>query len=126
MISLKPYLIRAVYDWIVDNNFTPHILVSSEHNEGYLPQGFIEDGKIVLNLRPLAVEALSLGDETIEFNAKFGGKPEHIIASVNAIAAIYAKENGKGLVFDPEPLNEKQNQPPEKQSAGKPTLKVVK
>lgn len=125
MTSLKPYLIRAVYDWIIENGLTPHILVSAEHNQGYLPQAFINDGKIVLNIRPHAVEALSLGNEAIEFNAKFGGKPELIIVSINAVTAIYAQENGKGLVFDAEPLTQEPS-PPEKPATGKPSLKVVK
>ncbi len=127
MTSLKPYLIRAVYDWILDNDFTPHLLVSAEHNQGNLPQGFIENGKIVLNIKPQAVEALSLGNRLIEFNAKFGGKPMQLMVSINAVMAIYAKENGKGLVFDPEPVIAVNESPPESQPpSGKPTLRVVK
>lgn len=129
MTSLKPYLIRAVYEWIVDNNLTPHLLVNADNNKGTLPVDYIEDGRIVLNIRPQAVEALSLGNELIEFNARFSGKPMTITASVNAVMAIYTKENGKGLVFDqetddaglPEPPPE--TQPP---SPTKPSLRVIK
>jgi len=124
MTSLKPYLIRAVYEWIVDNNLTPHLLVNSDNNKGNLPEDYIEAGKIVLNLRPQAVEALSLGNELIEFNARFSGKPMTITASINAVMAIYAKENGKGLVFDQE-NNEGDETPPE-QPPSKPSLRIVK
>lgn len=125
MTSLKPYLIRSVYEWIVDNDLTPHLLVNANNNQGNLPVDYIEDGKIVLNMRPQAIEALSLGNEVIEFNAKFSGKPMHIAASVNAVMAIYAKENGKGLVFDQE-TNDSDETPPEQPPPSKPSLRVVK
>lgn len=125
MTSLKPYLIRSVYEWIVDNDLTPHLLVNANNNQGNLPVDYIEDGKIVLNMRPLAIDALSLGNEVIEFNAKFSGKPMHIAASVNAVMAIYAKENGKGLVFDQE-TNDNDETPPEQPPPSKPSLRVVK
>lgn len=125
MATLKPYLIRSVYEWIVDNNLTPHLLVNANSNKGNLPMDYIEDGKIVLNMRPQAIEALSLGNELIEFNARFSGKPMTITASVNAVMAIYAKENGKGLVFDQE--NTDGNEPPpEQEPPSKPSLRVVK
>ncbi len=125
MTSLKPYLIRSVYEWIVDNSSTPYLLVNANNNKGNLPVDYIEDGKIVLNVRPQAIEALSLGNELIEFNARFSGKPMTVVVSVNAVMAIYAKENGKGLVFDQE-NNDSDEPPPEQQPPGKPTLRVVK
>lgn len=125
MTSLKPYLIRSVYEWIVDNDLTPHLLVNAESNKGNLPTSYIEDGKIVLNMRPQAIDALSLGNEFIEFNAKFSGKPMQIAASVNAVMAIYAKENGKGLVFDQE-NNGGDETPPEQPQPTRPSLRVVK
>jgi stringent starvation protein B len=127
MTPLKPYLIRAVYEWIVENDLTPHLLVNAGNNKGILPVDYIEDGKIVLNIRPQAVEALSLGNELIEFNARFSGKPMTISASVNAVMAIYAKENGKGLVFDQEHSDgDEPEPPPEHQPPSKPSLRVVK
>jgi stringent starvation protein B len=125
MTPLKPYLIRAVYEWIADNNLTPHLLVNADNNKGELPVDYIEDGKIILNIRPQAVEALSLGNDLIEFNARFSGKPMTITASVNAVMAIYAKENGKGLVFDQE-NNDGDATPPEQPTPVKPGLRVVK
>ncbi|WP_411727938.1 ClpXP protease specificity-enhancing factor [Methyloglobulus sp.] len=125
MTPLKPYLIRSVYEWIVDNDLTPHLLVNANNNKGTLPVDYIEDGKIVLNIRPQAIQGLSLGNEVIGFNARFSGKPMQIAASVNAVMAIYAKENGKGLVFDQE-NNDGDETPPEQQPPNKPSLRVVK
>jgi stringent starvation protein B len=125
MTPLKPYLIRSVYEWIVDNDLTPHLLVNAETNKGNLPTNYIEDGKIILNMRPQAIDALSLGNEFIEFNAKFSGRPVQIAASVNAVMAIYAKENGKGLVFDQE-NSDGDEPPPVQPPPNKPSLRVVK
>lgn len=102
MTPLKPYLIRSIYDWIIDNNLTPHLLVDATHPHAALPEEYIEDDKIVLNVHPEAINELSLGNTTVEFNARFNGQPMHIIAPVPAIMAIYARENGKGMVFDQE------------------------
>lgn len=125
MNSLKPYLIRAIYQWVIDNKLTPYLLVNAENNRAILPEQFIEDGKIVLNIRPEAVEALSLGNDDIEFNARFSGKPMHIVAPVSSILAIYAKENGKGMVFDQEE-NDDDHTPPQQQPPNKPALRVIK
>ncbi|MFZ4502497.1 MAG: ClpXP protease specificity-enhancing factor [Methylovulum sp.] len=102
MTPLKPYLIRAIYEWVLDNQYTPYILVDAEHPEAIVPTQFIEQGKIVLNIRPEAVQGLTLDNEQITFNARFSGKPMKIYVPTPAVLAIYAKENGKGMVFDPE------------------------
>jgi len=125
MTSLKPYLIRSIYEWIIDNDLTPHLLVDAQNANAILPQQFIEDGKIILNIRPQAVHGLSLGNDTIEFHARFSGISMHIVTPIAAVMAIYAKENGKGMVFDQEE-NEGDNTPPEKKPPTKPTLRVVK
>jgi stringent starvation protein B len=126
MTSLKPYLIRSIYEWIIDNNLTPHLLVDAEHNDSYLPKEFIEDGKIVLNIRPEAIQGLSLGNDEIEFNARFSGTPMHIKTPITAVMAIYAKENGKGMIFDQEEMEGDNEPPPEKKPPTKPNLRVVK
>ncbi|MFU8789057.1 MAG: ClpXP protease specificity-enhancing factor [Methylobacter sp.] len=126
MTSLKPYLIRSIYEWIVDNNLTPHLLVDAENTNAILPIEFIEDGKIVLNIRQEAIQGLSLGNEEIEFNARFSGKPMHIVTPVTAVLAIYAKENGKGMIFDQEDDDHDEPPPPAKKPAAKPNLRVVK
>jgi len=99
MTHLKPYLIRAIYEWILDNEFTPHLLVDANHLDAMVPEQFVQDGQIVLNVRPAAIDALSLGNEAIEFNTRFNGKSTYIYVPIGAVMAIYAKENGKGMVF---------------------------
>ncbi|MCK9397355.1 MAG: ClpXP protease specificity-enhancing factor [Methylobacter sp.] len=126
MTSLKPYLIRSIYEWIIDNSLTPHLLVDAENTSAILPTDFIEDGKIILNIRPEAIQGLSLGNEEIEFNARFSGKPMHIVTPVAAVLAIYAKENGKGMIFDPEDNEDDEPPPPEKKPPAKPNLRIVK
>lgn len=131
MTSLKPYLVRAIYDWIVDNQFTPYLLVDAGAQGVVVPRQYVQDGKIVLNLRPQAVHGLSLGNDEVEFGARFGGTPMQITVPMRAVLAIYAQENGKGMIFDDEGEDET---PPPTESAPKggagekkrPTLKVVK
>ena len=123
MTPLKPYLIRSIYEWIIDNDLTPYLLVDAENSSAILPVQLIEDGKILLNIRPEATDALSLGNEWVEFNARFGGKPMHILVPVIAVLAIYAKENGKGMVFDSE---DEETPPPENKPPVKPALRLVR
>lgn len=120
MTSLKPYLIRSINEWIIDNGFTPYLLVDAEADNATLPLAFSQDGKIILNIQPEAVQGLAFGNEHIEFNARFSGKPMHVIVPVNAVLAIYAKENGKGMIFDQDEDGE--TPPPE----DKPKLRIVK
>lgn len=124
MTSLKPYLIRSIYEWIIDNSMTPYLLVNAEYPGAVVPQKFIEDGKIVLNIRPQAIQSLALGNEDIQFDARFSGKPMHIFVPVAAVLALYAQENGKGMIFDQDDENE--TPPPEKKTPTRPTLRVVK
>jgi len=125
MTSLKPYLIRSIYEWIVDNDLTPHLLVDAENSSAVLPPQFIEDGKIILNIRPQAIQGLMLGNTDIQFSARFSGKPMNIVAPIAAVMAIYAKENGKGMIFDQED-EEPENTPPENKPPTRPALRVVK
>lgn len=131
MTSLKPYLIRSIYDWILDNNLTPHLLVDASHPHAQLPQEYIDDGKIILNVRPAAIQGLQLANDFVEFNARFNGQPTHIIAPVPAILAIYAQENGKGMVFDDvleDQIDEDNELPPEPEPPNPkhPHLRIVK
>lgn len=96
MTSNKPYLIRAFYDWISDNDLTPYIVVDINVYGVLVPMAFVNDGQIVLNISAGAVGTIALGSESIEFSARFGGKLEHITVPYGAIGAIYAKENGVG------------------------------
>jgi len=125
MTSLKPYLLRSIYEWIIDNNLTPHLLVDASHPHAVLPEDYIDEGKIVLNIRPEAIQSLSLGNTTVEFNTRFNGQSMHIVAPVPAVLAIYAKENGKGMVFDPEEDGDNEP-PPETTPPQRSHLRVVK
>ena len=129
MTHLKPYLIRAIYEWILDNEFTPHLLVDANHLDAMVPEQFVQDGQIVLNVRPAAIDALSLGNEAIEFNTRFNGKSTYIYVPIGAVMAIYAKENGKGMVFEVEESENDEPPPPvveETPNKAKPNLSVLK
>ncbi|MEI8236463.1 MAG: ClpXP protease specificity-enhancing factor [Methylococcaceae bacterium] len=129
MTHLKPYLIRAIYEWILDNEFTPHLLVDANHLDAMVPEQFVQDGQIVLNVRPAAIDALSLGNEAIEFNTRFNGKSTYIYVPIGAVMAIYAKENGKGMVFEVEESENDEPPPPVLEvppKKAKPNLRVIK
>ena len=96
MSSNKPYLVKAFYEWISDNDLTPYIMVDVNVYGVLVPMSYVADGQIVLNVASSAVGTLALGDKAIEFSARFGGKLEHITVPYGAIGAIYAKENGAG------------------------------
>ena len=96
MSSNKPYLVRAFYDWISDNDLTPYIMVDVNVYGVLVPMSYVVDGQIVLNVAASAVGTIALGPQSIEFSARFGGKLEQISVPYGAIGAIYAKENGAG------------------------------
>ncbi len=101
----RPYLLRALYDWIVDNDLTPYVLVEVDAHDVVVPQDFVEDGRIVLNVSPMAVRALSMEDDTLAFSGRFSGQPFNVSVPMRSVAAIYAKETGDGMMFDPEYSN---------------------
>ncbi|MFT0545138.1 ClpXP protease specificity-enhancing factor [Allopusillimonas ginsengisoli] len=97
--STKPYLLRALHEWCTDNGYTPHIVVTVDANT-IVPPAHIHDGQITLNIGTLATNGLTLGNEYIEFQTRFGGVTEHIFVPVAAVSAIYARETGQGMGFD--------------------------
>lgn len=99
MNSSRPYLLRAFYEWIVDNNATPYIVVNADLPDVSVPRDYVDNGRIVLNISPGAVRSLLLANDHVEFNARFAGVPHDIYVSMRAVTAIYAKENGRGMVF---------------------------
>lgn len=130
MTSNRPYLIRAFFDWIVDNGLTPHLLVDAEFPNTLVPTEFVDDGQIVLNISPTAVQDLQIGNYLVCFNARFSGKPFAISLPPDAVLGIYAKENGHGMLFEaanhsPEAIEPEGNEPPPTPK-GPPTLKVIK
>jgi stringent starvation protein B len=125
MSPSQPYLVRAIYEWIVDNELTPYVLVNAENDATHVPRQYVENGKIVLNLGPIAVNDLNMANDYIAFNARFGGKAMDVSFPVSSVLAIYAKENGQGMVFSE---TEDENPPPEPEpdKPGRPSLKLVK
>ena len=99
MTSTRPYLIRAIYDWIVDNQQTPHLLVDAGSDQVKVPQQYVEDGMIALNVSLNAVRDLDIGTEFVNFSARFSGKSYDISVPVDAVQAIYARENGRGILL---------------------------
>lgn len=102
MISQRPYLFRAIYDWLLDNNWAPHILVNVSDDSVKVPMRFVKDGKIVLNISPGAIHDYFLDNELVAFSARFSGVSERIVVPLSEIEAIYAAENGMGMVFPEE------------------------
>ncbi len=106
MTPRRPYLLRAFYDWLVDNDLTPHLVVDATLPGVKVPMEFVSDGQIILNIAPRAVGNLELGNEAVSFNARFSGRPHSVIVPMYAVLAIYARENGAGTMFEPEPSYE--------------------
>ncbi|BDZ73474.1 MULTISPECIES: ClpXP protease specificity-enhancing factor [Methylophaga] len=135
MTSQKPYLIRAIHEWLLDNASTPYVLVNTEYDGVQVPTDFVRDGRIVLNIAPDAVRDLHINNDWLSFSARFAGKPMDIFIPVIAVQAIYSKENNEGMFFP-----EEDNPPPPphspepdetvektaKKPASRPSLKVVK
>lgn len=125
MTTSRPYLVRAIHEWILDNGMTPHLLVDIEGEGVDVPAQQGQNGKIVLNISPTAVEGLNLGNDAIGFRARFGGIATEVYVPLDAVLAIYAKENGRGMVFsddgdEPEPSDSSKPQ------GKRPSLKIVK
>lgn len=97
MIDRKPYLVRAIYEWIVDNGWTPHIVVDTTTNEVAIPEGYDQDGFIILNIAPTAVQGLHIENDNVTFSARFGGIACSISFPIASVAGVYARENNEGL-----------------------------
>jgi stringent starvation protein B len=98
-VSTKPYLIRAIHEWCTDSGLTPYIAVLADE-QVQVPREFVKNGEIVLNISPLATNRLSLGNEFIEFQARFGGVGRDVSIPIDKVIAVYARENGQGMAFD--------------------------
>jgi stringent starvation protein B len=135
MSSSRPYLIKALYEWIVDNQCTPYVLVNAMAKNVSVPQDHVNaDGQVVLNISPSAVMQFSLENGCLSFRARFGGVPTDIFVPCSAVMGIYAKENQQGMVFELD--SEPDDTPPPGTNSGnkkksavtqlRPSLKVVK
>lgn len=123
--SSKPYLIRAIYDWITDSGLTPYLAVRTNTSGCVVPPEHITNNRIVLNISGPVVHALLLGNDAIEFKARFSGVPKQLYIPIAAVESIYAKESGEGMAFPEENTahDEGGDHPPKR---GKPDLKIVK
>ncbi|GAA4648560.1 ClpXP protease specificity-enhancing factor [Kistimonas scapharcae] len=143
MTSSRPYIIRALYEWIVDNDCTPYLLVDTTVPGVDVPDQFAGEEQVVLNLAPMAIRDLDVSNEAVMFLARFGGRTFQVCVPVGAVMAIYAKENGQGMVFEveaqpegvhlvdsgvneEEPSLEPDPKGPGRPPKGRPSLKVVK
>lgn len=120
----RPYLIRAMHEWMIDNDLTPHIVVDALHEGVDLPTAHVNDGKVVLNISYAATRGLELGNADISFGARFGGVERSLSIPVTAVLGIYSRETGQGMVF-----SDDEHEPPPPSGgddSGKPNLKVVK
>jgi stringent starvation protein B len=129
MTSNRPYLLRALHEWIVDNKMTPHVLVEAGADGVQVPDQAIQKGKVILNIDKAAVRELDLGNEWLTFKARFTGAEHYVAVPIEAVLAIYSKENGQGMMF----ALEDETSPPtdsgpdkDKTPTRRPHLKVVK
>ena len=104
----RPYLLRAYYDWLLDNSYTPYLVVDATYYGVDVPQEYVKDGQIVLNLSANATGNLALTNDFIQFNARFRGVAQDIYIPMGAALAIYARENGDGVMFEPKPFYDEQ------------------
>jgi stringent starvation protein B len=127
----RPYLLRAMHQWMTDSGHTPHIIVDVERSGVEVPRAYAKDGKIVLNVSFNAAQRLHLGDEWVELDARFSGVSQHVRFPVSAVLGIYARETGEGMVFSehdmgPDSPPSRPAPGPEEGGRGRPQLKVVK
>ena len=145
MKSSRPYLLRAIHEWIIDSDCTPFLLVNADAPGVQVPRQHVENDKIILNTGPTATEGLVIGDDEVTFNARFSGKAQTVVAPIGAVLAIYARENGQGMLFNDESgetevtaetelssspgdgtVDQGDDDEPEGTSPGKPNLRVIK
>ena len=134
LTSRRPYLLRAMHEWMNDNQQTPHMVVNATASGVEVPEQFVQDGKIVLNISYHATNGLTMGNDRVEFNARFGGQPHRVVVPIHAVLGIYARETGQGMLFSDEDAPEPPpGATPEgggadapKPSRARPQLKVIK
>lgn len=124
-LSTRPYLIRAIYEWCADSGYTPYLAVRVDE-QTHVPRSYVKDGEIVLNIGAGAVRKLEMGNEIISCSGRFGGIQFDIVVPVAAVIGIFAKENGQGMVFQPEPPQPPAGGDDIPKPKPKPTLTIVK
>ncbi len=134
MTAIRPYLVRALHEWIIDNGLTPYVLIDANTQGAEVPTQYVKDGRIILNLSPGAVQDLVMGNEWISFKARFSGRVTGVRLPLRAVLAVYAKENGQGMNFSDEEFPDGESTPPPVPPSppaplarsGRPVLKIVK
>lgn len=131
MTPSKPYLIRGLYQWLLDNQMTPYILADTSSDDVLVPRGVANDGKVVLNLAPSAIQNLEMTNDFLSFSARFNGVAQDIYCPMSSILAIYARENGEGMMFSAESEDSQAQgkavvESGKAKKPSKPGLKVVK
>lgn len=138
--SRRPYLLRAMHEWMIDSGQTPHLIVDATRSQVQVPRAYVRNDRIVLNLSPAATQNLNIGNEWVMFSARFSGVVHHVQFPVDAVLGIYARENGQGMVFPedgigpsapPDPGDDGPGDGPDRPAAGaegraRPPLKIVK
>jgi len=127
MLTSRPYLARALYEWLLDNEQTPYVVVDAGKSDVKVPQQFVQNGQIVLNIAPAAVRDLAIDNAAVTFGARFSGQPMQVVVPMDALIAIYARENGVGMVFGQEPVmpNFSGEEEAALEDEGRPTLESV-
>jgi stringent starvation protein B len=126
-ISRRPYMLRAMHQWMTDSGLTPHVIVNAEAADATVPRAYVKDGKIVLNLSYSATQRLDMANDWIEFDARFAGVIQHVRFPVTAVLGVYARETGEGMVFSGEDNGpEPPTKPTPEEGSRRPQLKVVK
>jgi stringent starvation protein B len=129
VLPKRPYLLRAMHQWITDSGNTPHVIVDAAREGTEVPRAYVKDGKIVLNLSEGATQRLRLGADLVEFDARFAGVVHHVRFPVSSVLGIYARETGEGMVFSEQDLGPEPPTRPTPADEGapkRPQLKVVK
>ena len=123
----RPYLLRAFYEWLLDNDLTPHVVVDISLPDVQVPLEYARDGQIVLNIAPRAVGNLQLTNDSVSFSARFGGVPRQVYVPMAAVLAIYARENGAGTMFEPEAGYEEsaESHNDDDESTSEPLMQVI-
>ena len=130
----RPFLLRAMHQWIAECGHTPHVIVDAGHDGASVPRAYVKEGKIVLNLSEGATQRLRLGNDAVEFDARFAGVVHHVCFPVSAVLGIYSRETGEGMVFSEQDLAAAEpsrrpstdSTPPEDGGPRRPRLKIVK
>ena len=122
MTSTRPYLVRAIIDWIVDNSWTPYVVVAADAPGAEALLDYATDGRLVLNVSATATRNLVIGNDTLDVDCRFGGQPVHVSTPIGTVVAVYARESSRGMVFEVEDGNA----PTEPEPPSRPKLSLVK